>query len=210
MKLYLVRHGETDGNKRKLLQGHSDIPLNDFGRTLAYKTGQGLQHISFDAVFTSPLKRAKETAEIIINKAKIPFIVDDRIQEMGFGIFEGLCCSKEGWEIPDPEFGRFFTEPQQYHAPLGGEGFPDVLKRVKDFFEDLYSKEQYAESNLLISTHGATLRAMLDYFKNVPLENFWDGGVHRNCAVSIVEVNAGSPQVLEEGLVYYDDIVDEW
>ena len=66
MKLYLIRHGETDWNKEFKIQGSSDIELNEYGRELAFITREGLRHIPFDIAYTSPLKRAKETAEIIL------------------------------------------------------------------------------------------------------------------------------------------------
>lgn len=66
LKLYLIRHGETDWNKEFKIQGSSDIELNEYGRELAFITREGLRHIPFDIAYTSPLKRAKETAEIIL------------------------------------------------------------------------------------------------------------------------------------------------
>lgn len=112
MKIYMIRHGETDWNKMRRLQGQVDIPLNEFGRHLAVETAPALKDISFDIVFTSPLKRAKETAELVIGERDIPIIEDKRIMEMGFGEFEGLCCREEGWNIPDPDF-RFFLMHQR-------------------------------------------------------------------------------------------------
>ena len=74
MILYLIRHGQTDQNKRKCLQGRSDIELNDYGRELAVKTAEGLQEVKIDMIFTSPLKRAAETAEIIRRGRDIPLM----------------------------------------------------------------------------------------------------------------------------------------
>ena len=87
MKLYLIRHGETDWNKERKLQGKSDIELNTFGRTLARKTAKHLRDLSFDLAITSPLKRAKETAEILLEGREIPLLEDERLAEMGFWMF---------------------------------------------------------------------------------------------------------------------------
>ena len=92
MRLYIMRHGETDWNKIKQLQGKSDVPLNDFGRMLARKTAEALEKVPFDLVITSPLSRARETALIVKGEREIPLIEDARIEEMSFGIYEGLCC----------------------------------------------------------------------------------------------------------------------
>ena len=79
MRIYLIRHGETDQNKVKCLQGRTDIELNEYGRELAYKTAEGLKEIKFDMIFTSPLKRARETAEIIRGNRNIPILIEERI-----------------------------------------------------------------------------------------------------------------------------------
>ena len=69
MKIYFVRHGETDWNKDRKIQGQVNISLNEFGRHLARETAKGLKEIPFDVCFTSPLDRARETAEIILDLA---------------------------------------------------------------------------------------------------------------------------------------------
>ena len=66
MKLYIIRHGQTDWNRARRLQGRTDIPLNEWGRRVAELTREGLKDVTFDVAFTSPLIRAKETAELIL------------------------------------------------------------------------------------------------------------------------------------------------
>ena len=87
MNLYIMRHGETDWNRQGRLQGSVDVPLNEYGVVLAEQTRDGLkrEQIRFDRVFTSPYQRARRTAEIIIDGADIPLIVEPRIREMAFG-----------------------------------------------------------------------------------------------------------------------------
>ena len=123
MKIYFVRHGETDWNKERKIQGQVDIPLNEFGRHLARETAKGLRDVPFDVCFTSPLGRARETAQIILQGRDVPILEDKRILEMNFGVLEGKCCSKEGWDVPD-SFQMFFDDPVHYQAPEGGRGFP--------------------------------------------------------------------------------------
>ena len=72
MRLYIMRHGETEWNVRRLYQGHSDIPLNENGVALAEITGRGLRDIPFDLAFTSPLRRARQTAEIVLRGRDVP------------------------------------------------------------------------------------------------------------------------------------------
>ena len=107
MKLYMVRHGETDWNKARKIQGQVDIPLNAFGRHLAEETGKGLASIPFEACISSPLERAVETAELILEGRPVPIFTDRRIIEMAFGVWECGCCSEEVWDLPQ-EFRYFF------------------------------------------------------------------------------------------------------
>lgn len=209
MKLYLVRHGETDWNKVRRLQGQVDIPLNEFGRHLAVQTGKGLSGIPFDICISSPLSRAKETGELILAGKDVPIVTDERIIEMAFGEWEGGCCSKEGWNLPE-EFHYFFDAPEKYKAPEGGEDFAAIKKRTGEFLEELYQREDLKGKRILITTHGAALCALLNNIKKKPLSDFWGGGVHKNCAVTEVKVEEGAPRILSENKVYYTDEVKSW
>lgn len=204
MLLYLIRHGETDKNKDKLLQGQSDSELNEYGRELARKTSEGLKDVAFDYIFTSPLKRAKETAQIVMAKRKIPFYEEIRIQEISFGDYEGLCFGEENYNIPSKEFLAFFDAPEKYTTPPNGETFEEVIKRTGEFLEEIISNEEYQDKIILISTHGCALKALLANIRGTETSEFWGEGVHRNCAVTMVEVKDGKMIVLEEGKIYYE------
>lgn len=209
MKLYIVRHGETAWNKERRIQGQVDIPLNEFGRKLAQKTAKGLAKIPFDLCYSSPLSRAKETAALILQGRKTPVIEDRRIMEMAFGEYEGRCCSKSGWDLPE-EFRRFFDGPDRYQAPNGGEDFAQVKKRTGEFLREICARTEYQNSNILITTHGAALAGLLNNIRKRPLAEYWGEGVHKNCAVTEVEVTDGNPVILSENVVYYDDEVEPW
>jgi probable phosphoglycerate mutase len=203
MILYLIRHGQTDQNKRRCLQGRSDIELNDYGRELAIKTAEGLEGVKFDMIFTSPLKRASETAEMIKRGKDIPFMEEEDLLEISFGAYEGLCFGKEGYNIPDPKFMNFFEKPEEYVTPPGGESFEEVIKRTGEFLERLRVTPKYQDKTILLSTHGCALKALLANITKVELKDFWGEGVHKNCAVSVVELKDGQYHLLEEGKVYY-------
>ncbi len=209
MKIYFVRHGETNWNKERRIQGQVDIPLNEFGRHLARETGKGLADVPFDVCFTSPLGRAKETAELILNGREIPIIEDDRIKEMAFGVLEGKCCSREGWEVPD-SFQLFFDDPVHYQPPEGGEDFRSVRKRTGEFLDWLFAQENYQHSTILVTTHGAAMAGLLNNLKKKPLSQYWGIGVHKNCGVTEVEVTDKIPVIVSENKVYYDDVVKPW
>jgi len=209
MKLYLVRHGETDWNTERRLQGQVDIPLNEFGESLAVKTGKGLDDVKFAVCYTSPLKRAKRTAELILNGKETPIIDDERIIEMSFADWEGKHCSKERWEVPD-SFQKFFDDPANFEPASGGESFAQVKVRTGEFLQWIYNKKEYEQSNILITTHGAALAGLINNIKGETLENYWGVGVHKNCAVTEVEVKDLKPVIISENKVYYDDKVKEW
>lgn len=204
MKLYLIRHGETDFNKRRLLQGQTNTELNDYGRELAKKTAEGLKEVPFDLAFTSPLRRAKETAQIVLGDRKIPLVEEERIQEISFGAYEGLCIDKERYNIPDAAFMNFFNQPEAYNTPPNGETFAEVLRRTGEFLNELLAEKEYADKTILVSTHGCALKALLADVRNTPLSEFWGGGVNKNCAVTILETGEnGKLAVIEEGKLFY-------
>lgn len=98
----MIRHGETDLNVKGLLQGWVDEPLNQSGRRLAVLTGRAMKGIHFDDAISSPLKRAKETAEIVLRESgnRIPVTTDDRIKEINCGTLEGkpISVMGEAWQ----------------------------------------------------------------------------------------------------------------
>lgn len=203
MIAYLIRHGETDLNKQKRLQGQSDIPLNEYGRHLAGITGQALYNVDFDCIFTSPLIRAVETARIIAGNRKCDVITDKRIQEISFGEYEGLCYGSQAYNIPDLSFNNFFDAPEMYITPPKGEGFEDVIARTGEFWRELITDPEYENKTVLISTHGCALKALLANIYQTEIKDFWGGGVHKNCAVTLVQAVSGEVKVIEEGRIFY-------
>lgn len=204
MKLYLIRHGETDYNKLKRNQGQVDIPLNEYGRELAVKTGKGLGSIPFTLCLCSPLVRAKETAELVLKGRDVPIVTDQRIIEVSFGEYEGRCWDPEAWDEGMPrEFQCFFDEPGKYQAPVGGESFEALKERTGAFLKDICNRKEYADDTILVSTHGAALAAILANIKDLPVERFWGEGCNSNCGVTEIEVTEGIPKILSENVTYY-------
>ena len=208
MRLYFVRHGQTDWNKARKLQGQVDVPLNEFGEQLAIKTAKGLKNITFDVCYTSPLLRARRTAELILEPqaGKVPIIEDDRIREMSFGVYEGKNLLHE---VPKT-FHDGFNHPERYVVPEGGESFQEVLDRTADFLKEISHRPEYQETTILVTTHGAALAGILANIKEAGISNYWGVGVHKNCAVTEVLVSNGRFQIISENQVYYDDEVEDW
>ena len=204
MKLYFIRHGETVWNTQAKLQGKSDIPLNEKGVALARVTGEALADVPFAAIYSSPLKRALQTAQLVAGDRDVPIVTDRRLEEIGFGIWEGLSCHKDHYEIPSDSFQDFFLDPFGYQPPAQGETVRHVCGRTADFLEELIRKMGKEESNVLISCHGCTLRALMNYFYQDYTAGFWRGHMPPNCSVSIVEVKEKGFSILAEDKIFYD------
>ena len=204
MKMYIIRHGQPPWNARKCLQGRSDDDLNENGIYLAELTGKALRDVTFDMAFTSPLIRAKHTAQCILAGRKVPIIEDERLIEISFGIYEGCCYAEENRQVPQQWIENFFHAPQDYVAAPGGESLDDVEKRTRNFMEDICSRKELQDKTILVSTHGCALRGLLNSIRESNREDYWHGGVSKNCAVSIVTCNRGEkPVLVEENHIYY-------
>lgn len=203
MDIYLIRHGETDYNKGKRLQGTVDIPLNEKGIELAKKTAEGMKDIRFDRIYTSPLIRAKKTAEILRGNRKVEIIPTDGLREISFGDYEGLTVLDGKYNIPDPDFLNFFNAPEKYHTPPNGESIEHLKRRTSSFMRGIMNDPKNEHMTFLMASHGAAIRGILSGLLDLPLEKFWDGGVHKNCAVTLLHAEKGTFEVVFENRVYY-------
>ena len=129
MLIYVLRHGITQWNKLKKVQGAMDIPLAPEGIELAKRTGEALKDVPFDTCFTSPLARARQTAHYVLGNRQIPVIEDKRIQEIDFGVLEGSRFKDEQGKIISHEMEIFFEEPQKFERPQNGENISGWRKR---------------------------------------------------------------------------------
>lgn len=201
MKLYIIRHGETDWNKLKKLQGQCNTSLNDYGRELAVITGNALKDIKFDYAFSSPLDRAVETAHLILGSERnITVKTDDRLKEISFGEYEGVPAE----EMPD-DFHFFFDKPEIYKAPKGGETYEDLCGRTMDFLDDVIKPLSIKEpdATVVIFGHGAMNRSLMVNLQNLDIKDMWSGVFQRNCCVNIFEINGDDSTLIQNGKIYY-------
>ena len=203
MKIYFVRHGETIWNKEKKIQGQSDIPLNEYGRKLAYTTANALQDIPFDIVYSSPLIRAKETAEILVENRNLQVYTDTRLVEMTFGEGEGESLP-EIHSHPEMKLHNFIHNPGNYIPPNGGETFEELYARCKSFIYDVIIPAEKKYDSMLIVGHGALIRGMIHNINNRPSKDFWIV-THKNCAVTICDCTNGNLSILEEAKIFYKE-----
>ncbi len=201
MRIYLFRHGETDWNKERRLQGRRDIPLNEHGRELAVKTARALGDIPFDRAFCSPLERARETARILLGDAQVPLEADDRLMEVAFGEYEGAGFD-EAKRNPAHPLYDFYCHPERYVPPEGGESLQEVQRRGWQFLQERIFPLEGICGNVLIVAHGAFNRGILNGVLGIPLERFWEIALP-NCAASILSLEDGKLGETEAGKVYY-------
>ncbi len=149
MKLIMVRHAKTDYNDKGLVQGMTDISLNEEGKMQANKLKEKLKDIKFDICFSSPLKRTLETAKIILGN-DFSIITDELLLERNMGTYEG--GSFKEYQKHD------FWDRNKNYDINGVESVKDILKRTKLFLDNL--KEKYSDETILIVSHAATLRAI--------------------------------------------------
>ncbi len=201
MRVYLVRHGETDWNRAFKLQGQSDIELNQIGEELAVITADALKDIRFDCIYSSPLSRAITTAKILRGNRDLRINTDNRLIEIGFGDGEGGVIPRRDGDVSDPIY-QFEFDTENYIPPRGGETFKEVYDRSSDFWDNVIVPLEGRYENVLIIGHGCLNRTILNRLMSVPLKNFWDIKLD-NCAVSLIDIEEGISTVVESSVKYY-------
>lgn len=173
MKLYLIRHGETDWNKQHKIQGCEDIPLNEEGRVQVARVADSVLAYDPEIIWTSPLSRARESGAIIADRCGVQSIrVLDGLTERDFGESGGMTFDYRREHYPDEE-----------NIP-GQEPFINLQKRALAALDHIVTIST-AQSVLIVS-HGAFIDSVLRHFTNTP----WQGLSSiklKNCSVSFLE-----------------------
>ena len=147
----IARHGETDWNKSGILQGWFDVPINDLGRSQAHALAANLANANFDAIWSSPLARARETAEIVAAALQLrPPTCHDGLKEKHFGAIQGIPKSELA-EL-DPALLEQILRRNPAAEFVGGEGLDEFVDRVLGAFEDIGTL--HAGERVLVVTHG--------------------------------------------------------
>ena len=173
--LYIMRHGKTDWNEARRLQGSSDIPLNEDGKNMAKNARDEYKDVHFDVCFCSPLSRAYETAKLVLEDRCVPIIKDDRLKEMGFGKYEGTLCSFDDENCP---INIIFKDPKNYKESIdGSETFESLFARTGEFIDSIVMPLVNEGKDVLIVGHGAMNSSIVCKIKNLPIEEFWSLGL---------------------------------
>jgi broad specificity phosphatase PhoE len=160
--ILLARHGETDWNREGRWQGWADPPLNETGRAQARALAEQLQETPFDAVYSSDLRRAHETAEIVAAPHGVPVVTDPGLREIDVGTWSGLTQTEIELRFPDGE--RPDGETREQH-----------LERVLEAAERIARANP--EGRILLVTHGGTMRALRGHATDEPFHPIANCGV---------------------------------
>lgn len=151
--IYIVRHGQTNWNISKQLQGHNPIPINENGRKEADNVRRKIELLNFDKIISSDLLRAIQTTEIINKHLSKDVILDSRLRSVDYGTLEGRFIP----DISQEEWALYNSTPTFFNA----ESTENVYLRIKSFFDEQFSKNE----NVLIVAHGGTLRIISYYLR---------------------------------------------
>lgn len=188
IKIYFVRHGQTQWNREGKFQGSLNSPLTEEGvnqaKRLANKFESG--NFIFNKVYSSPLGRAFNTAELI-TKYKQEIIPISEFREISVGDMEGVIFQEFKTKFPD-EYRNFFHNPIVYNPEkINGESFPSLMERIKLGLKKIV-EENTCNSNILVVTHGIALRGIVSYIKtnSLSIERFAEAPVPENTSVTTV------------------------
>lgn len=174
MKIYVVRHGQTDYNINGLFQGRKDIPLNSVGIKQAEETAQKFKNIPVDIILVSPLTRAKETAKYISNVTGIKPVIEQDLIERNFGDMEGK-PNREDCNI------KMLLDYEKNYNICNVEPIQSLFKRVSDCLDKIIDK--YMGKNVVLVTHGGVAQAIDIYFHGFPENKDLQSIALKNCEV---------------------------
>ncbi|WP_338450779.1 histidine phosphatase family protein [Niallia oryzisoli] len=195
LKLYIVRHGETEWNKVQRIQGRLNSNLTDKGRHYAGLLGEKLKDTEFTGIISSPSERALETAQLIRGTRTTPIKTDERIMEMHLGHWQGLTTKEIKEQYPE-EYDSYMNQPDIY-LNGDGESFTDMLNRANEFLRELKNSEM--TGNLLIVTHGLFIKILYLIFKGIELKDLWTESTVNGTSLSIVKLEHGRFELMVEG-----------
>lgn len=200
---YLVRHGESAGNNKGVVQGHTDLPLTDQGREQARATGKWLRQKHIDLIIASPLVRARETAELIALEAGLDpqaIVQSDRLKELDTGIFSGK--SFEEVSRTHQEAWAAFRR-QSWEGVPGAESIKSLMHRANEHWGFAVDQANAGQPNILSVTHGGFFQWLFRSSFNAAWHTWMPIMEQRNCGVSLLNVEPVDEAPLGESHRYF-------
>jgi broad specificity phosphatase PhoE len=169
LRLLLVRHGHATANRPWTFLGHTDAPLSGEGETQARLLAARLQDEVVDAVYSSPLLRARQTAGLIAERHDLVWNVDELLVEQDFGLWEGMTLAEAEEQFPE-DVSAWRTD-QEGAGPTEGETLAAVAERARHFVDKI--RRDHPEKTVLVVAHGAILNALICALLRTPLSWLW-------------------------------------
>lgn len=169
MKLFLIRHGQTDWNILGKYQGQTDIPLSAEGLRQAERLAQHFPSDTLDIIYASDLQRAVMTAQRLARKFSAPVKVEKALRELNFGAWEGLTYQEIAQRWPQ-EVEHLFGAPEKLQIP-GGETFLTLQQRAMEKMREIRTENE--GKNVAVVAHGAITKAILTALLHIPLHYVW-------------------------------------
>lgn len=186
LELIFVRHGQTDSNKRRTYLGWTDVELNEEGIKQAIQLKKKLKNIPVDKVYSSPLKRAKKTAEIINENYCLDIEYHDNLKERNFGIWDDL-TNDEVKKLYNNEYNMWVKDWKDYPIKDGETGL-ESYNRAVEFSKNLTNS--FDKGRILIVSHLGTIRYMIAYLLGMDIEGCWRFRLD-NCEMAKIEITDG-------------------
>lgn len=186
MMLHLIRHGQTDWNAIRRIQGHSESTLSELGRRQALELAPRLAEYSIAQVYCSSSQRTRETAALLFEGTGIPVGYMDELREIFLGPWEGRLYDEIEAESPE-DFRHFWQQPHLFSL-AGAESFRDLQQRGVAAVQDICSTAP--QDDVAIVSHGAIIKSILCHFEGRDLARLWEPPQMHNCSHSIVEISS--------------------
>lgn len=183
--MHLIRHGQTNWNEERRVQGQSESKLTALGIEQAQTLGQKLRQISFDKLYCSSSRRTRETAEHAFVHHSKPIIYLDSLREIVMGTWEGRLYVDIEQEDPD-SFRHFWHEPHLFNVP-GAETFYDLQRRAMATVEEIAGSSLGQRVGVI--SHGALIKSILAKIEQLPMNQLWKPPHMHNCAHNIIEMH---------------------
>lgn len=190
--LYLTRHGETQWNLEGRFQGWGDSPLTSLGIKQAESLQKRLTSTPIDIIYSSDLKRAKHTAELVRGARDIPLITSKSLREKGFGSWEGLTYHEITANL-QVDLEKYFRNPS-LNLPADGEKYQDFTSRVIKKLDSI--AKSHPEQSVLVVTHGLVLKVLLAHFSGVDLENIHQIPLPQQASLTVVTIKEGKGKLV--------------
>lgn len=204
--IYITRHGQTEWNVQKRMQGHQDSELTPLGVKQAEWLSRSMHQVELDAMYSSSSPRALRTAEIIREKRNLSITACNEFKEIGMGVWEGRDADELQHQYPE-QHQFFWDDPEQFRVE-GSETFAMVQGRALDKLRKII--DLHEGGTVLIVTHTVVIKVLMAYFEGRVMNKLWDLPYIYPTCLCRIDITDGVPEILLNGdTSHYETSVSE-